>query len=218
MEQINLSAGTRQKTGKGPAKQLRRAGLVPGILYGGGIKNAIPVNLNNKELEKVLHTAAAGNVLVKLSLEGEGKPRTVMFKEIRRHPLTSSLEHVDLLQVQMDHKVMIEVPLHITGKAAGLALGGIVQQMERKVKVECLPTNIPDSLEVDVTPLSIGQSLHVRDVPLPDGVRILADAGMTVASVVAPTAEAAPKTAEEVQAELAKSFEEKVEAEEKKEE
>lgn len=216
MEQINLSAKKRENTGKGPARRLRSSGFIPAILYGAHVQDAITLALDNKELEKVLHTAAGGNVLVSLNLEGDKKPRMVMFKEIMRHPLTSSIEHVDLFEVLMDHKVTVEVPIHIVGKAQGVALGGIVQQEARKVKVECLPTNIPDSLDADVTPLGIGQSLHVRDIKLTEGVRVLADADMTIVSVVAPTVEVAPKTAEEVQAELAKSFEEK--EEEKKEE
>lgn len=216
MEQINLSAKKRENTGKGPARRLRSSGLIPAILYGAHVQNAISLTLDNKELEKVLHTGAGGNVLVSLSLEGDKKPRMVMFKEIMRHPLTRSIAHVDLFEVLMDHKVTVEIPLHIVGKAQGIALGGIVQQEARRVKVECLPSNIPDSLDIDVTPLGIGQSLHVRDIQLTAGIKILADADMTVVSVVAPTTEVAPKTAEEVQAELAKSFEEK--EEEKKEE
>ncbi len=215
MEQINLSAKIREKTGKGPARRLRVSGRVPAILYGASVKDSIILTLDNKELEKALHTAAGGNVLVSLNLEGD-KRRMVMFKEVMRHPLTSFIEHVDLFEVLMDHKVTVEVPVHVVGKAQGAALGGILQQEARKVKVECLPSNIPASLDVDVTALGIGQSLHVRDIELTEGVRVLADADMTVVSIVAPTAEAAPKTAEEVQAELAKSFEEK--GEEKKEE
>ncbi len=215
MERINLSAKSRQETGKGPARRLRNSGLVPAVLYGSGIKGAVPVSLNGKELDKILHTAAGGNVLVNLNVEGD-RNRTVMFKEILRHPLKGSIEHVDLLEILMDHKLTVEVPIHIVGKAAGLAFGGIVSQEHRKIKIECLPTHIPDSFDLDVTPLGIGQSLHVKDIQLAEGLRALDDLDMTIVSIVAPTAEVAPKTAEEVEAELAKSFEEKEEA--KKEE
>ncbi|MDO8426132.1 MAG: 50S ribosomal protein L25 [Deltaproteobacteria bacterium] len=215
MEQINLLAKSRQETGKGPARRLRNSGLVPAVLYGSGIKGAVSISLNGKELQKVLHTAAGGNVLVSLSVEGD-KTRTVMFKDILRHPLKGSIEHVDLLEILMDHKIIVEVPVHITGRAAGLAFGGIVSQDHRKVRVECLPSQIPDSFDVDVTPLGIGQSFHVKDINLPEGLKALDDPDMTIVSVVAPMAEVAPKTAEEVEAELAKSFEEKEEV--KKEE
>lgn len=215
MEQINLTAQARSENGKCPARRLRSAGKVPAILYGKGIKSALSISLDNKELEKVLHTAAGGNVLLNLNLEG--KNRMVMFKEILRHPLKGSILHVDLFEILMDHKLIVEVPIHITGKAEGLAFGGIVQQEARKVKIECFPNSIPDSIDVDVTPLGIGHSFHVSDIKLAEGLRVLDEPAMTIVSVVSPTEEVAPKTAEEVQAELSKSFEEKEEAGAKKE-
>ncbi len=210
MEQINLSAQPRPATGKAAAGRLRREDLVPAILYGQAIKGAISLTLNNKELEKVLHTAAGGNVLVNLAVQGD-KTRTVMFKEVSRHPLKGSLQHVDMVEIQMDHKITVDVPVHLVGKAEGVAFGGIVQQEHRTVKIECLPTQIPASIDVDITKLGIGQSLHVSDMKLAEGVEIVDEATTTIVSVVAPTAEVAPKTAEEVEAELAKSFAEKEE-------
>ncbi len=210
MEQINLTAQPRPATGKAAAGRLRREDLVPAILYGQAIKGAISLTLNNKELEKVLHTAAGGNVLVNLAVQGD-KTRTVMFKEVSRHPLKGSLQHVDLVEIQMDHKITVDVPVHLVGKAEGVAFGGIVQQEHRTVKIECLPTQIPASIDVDITKLGIGQSLHVSDMKLAEGVEVIDEASTTIVSVVAPTAEVAPKTAEEVEAELAKSFAEKEE-------
>lgn len=218
MEQINLSAQPRNEIGKGHAGRIRAAGSVPAILYGASIKGAIALTLNGKELYKVLHTAAGGNVLVNLSVEGDKKARMVMFKELTRHPLKGSVEHVDLMEILMDHKIVVEVPLHVIGKAAGLAYGGIVTQELRRLRIECLPTQIPDSIDVDVTPLNVGFSLHVKDLSLAEGLRAVGDLDSTIVSVVAPTAEVAPKTAEEVEAELAKSFEEKEEAGKKEEE
>lgn len=209
MEQINLSAEPRENKGKGPAKRLRASGKIPGILYGPGVEGAFQIALNNKELEKVLHTGAGGNVLVNLDLTG--KKKMVMFKDITRHPLRGSILHVDLFEVQMDHKIVVEVPVHIVGKAAGIVFGGIVQQEARKVRIECFPSNIPDSFDLDVTPLGLGQSLHVSDLKLGEGLRAVDEAEMTIVSIVSPTAEVAPKTAEEVEAELAKSFAEKEE-------
>ncbi|MBI5588341.1 MAG: 50S ribosomal protein L25 [Deltaproteobacteria bacterium] len=210
MEQINLSAQPRQTRGKCAAGRLRRTGSVPAVLYGQGIKGAITLALSNKELEKVLHTAAGGNVLVNLSLEGD-KARMVMFKEVSRHPLRGSLQHVDFVEIRMDHKITVDVPVHLTGKAEGLAFGGIIQQEHRTVKVECLPTQIPDSVDLDITKLGVGQSLHASDIVLAEGLTVLDEPGTTIVSIVAPTAEVAPKTAEEVAAELAKSFAEKEE-------
>jgi large subunit ribosomal protein L25 len=168
-----------------------------------------------KELDKTLHTHAGGNVLVTLDIVGD-KSRTVMFKEVVRHPLRGTVMHVDLLEVNMNELVEIEVPVHLTGKAAGLAYGGIVQHETRTITIECLPSQIPDSIDVDITALNVGQSLHVKDIPLASGLKAVDDADLTIVSIVSPTAEVAPKTAEEVQAELAKSFAEKEEG--KKEE
>lgn len=218
MEQTTLLARPREQTGKCPNRRLRKDGRVPAVLYGKGIKDSIVLSLNAKELEKVLHTAAGGNVIVNLNLEGDKALKKAMFKSISHHPLTGAIEHIDLIEVRMDHNITITVPVHIVGKAAGAALGGIVQPGARGIRIECLPGQIPDAVDADVTPLGIGQALHVRDLSLPEGVKILDDLNMTIASVVAPTIEVAPKTAEEVEAELAKSFEEKEEPKEEKEE
>ena len=215
MEQINLTAQIRAEKGKGPAGRLRVAGRIPGILYGPGVEGAIALAVNGKELDKVLHTHAGGNVLVNLEIAGD-KNRTVMFKEIDRHPLRGTVLHVDLLEVDVNKTVEIEVPVHLSGKAAGLAFGGIVQHETRTITIECLPSQIPDSIDVDITALNVGQSIHVKDIKLGAGLTAIDDADLTVVSIVSPTAEVAPKTAEEVQAELAKSFAEKEEG--KKEE
>ncbi len=221
MEQINMASEPRDKTGKCPSRRLRKAGRVPAILYGSGTKGAVQLSLSNKELEKVLHTSAGENVLINLSLDDGKSIKTVMVKEISRHPLRGAIEHVDLFEVLMDKKIVVEVPIHLVGKAEGLAFGGIVQQETRKVRLECLPNQIPGSLDADVSALGIGQSLHVSDIKLPEGVKVLDDLEEMVVSVVAPVAEVEAKTAEEVEEELAKSFEEKEEGgvkEEKKEE
>lgn len=215
MEQINLTAQIRAERGNGPAGRLRAAGRVPGIVYGPGVEGAISVAVDGKELDKVLHTHAGGNVLVNLEIAGD-KSRTVMFKEIDRHPLRGTVIHVDLLEVNLSKTVEIEVPVHLTGKAAGLAFGGIVQHETRTLTIECLPSVIPDSIDVDITALNVGQSIHVKDIKLAEGLTAIDDADLTVVSIVSPTAEVAPKTAEEVEAELAKSFAEKEEG--KKEE
>jgi len=209
MEQVNLTAQKRIATGKGAAGRLRTAGSVPGVIYGPGIEGALSIAVKGKEMEKVLHTSAGGNVLVSLNLEGETKPRMAMFKAVRRHPLKGTIEHVDLLQIQMDHRIVVEVPVHVIGKAAGLTFGGVIQLESRTVRIECFPDRIPTGIDIDVTKLNVGHSLHIKDMTLPEGARAVADPMATLVSVVAPTAEVAPKTAEEVQAELAKSFEEK---------
>ncbi len=206
MEQIELSAQSRAEQGKGPARRLRITGRVPAVLYGAGIEGSEKLSLDNKELSKVLHTEAGKNVLVNLNLDGVGKPRLVMFKEVVRHPLKETIQHVDLFVVSMENSIVVEVPIHLVGKSEGVTLGGLLQQELRQVKVECLPNNIPDAIDCDITELGIGQNLHIGDLTFPGGVSAHDDPAGTIVSVVAPAAESDEKSAEEAEEELNKSF------------
>jgi len=209
-EEISLPAGLRSATGRAMARSLRREGRTPAVLYGPGIEKTISLSLNRKELEKVLHLSAGANVIVTLEIEG-GDKKTAMFKEVVRHPVHDTIEHVDLIHVVYGQLMTVEVPIYIIGKAKGVVLGGIVQHGARKMTVECLPRGIPDSLEVDITELGLGDAIHIKDVPLPEGVKLADDAELTVLSIVAPAAEEEAKSEEEAAEELAKSFEEKEE-------
>ena len=209
MDVIELKAGLRVETGKGPAKRLRMAGNLPAVLYGPEIDENLRLTLNSNELEKILHHTAGGTLLVSLLVDNAKKPKTVMFKEVVRDPVKDNLLHVDLMEVRMDQVVTVEVPLHIVGKSKGEAEGGVVQHDHRVIRGECLPDNIPASIDVDVTELDIGQSLHVGDLGLPEGLKVLDDLEMTIVSVVAPTIQEEEQTAEEMEEELAESFEEK---------
>ncbi len=210
MEEISLPAGIRSVTGRAVARSLRREGRTPAVLYGPGIEKSLPLSLNRKELERVLHLSAGANVIVTLDIEG-GDKKTAMFKEVVRHPVHNTIEHVDLIHVIYGTLITVEVPLHITGKAKGVVLGGIVQHGVREMTVECMPRAIPDSLDVDITELGLGDAIHIKDIKLPDGVRLADDEELTVLSIVAPAAEEETKTEEEAAEELAKSFEEKEE-------
>lgn len=219
MEQIELTAKQRHGVGKETAKKLRREGLVPAILYGPAIKDAMPLSLNNKDLKKALSTGARSNVLVNLKIQDDKKEkRVVMFRGFQRNVLTQEIIHADLYELLMDHNLVVDVPIHLTGKAQGVALGGILQQESRTLKIECMPNQIPDRIDVDVTNLTIGHSIHVKDIALLQGLKVVGDPNQTIALVAAPAAEVVVKSAEEIQAELAKSFEEKEKPEEKKEE
>ena len=196
MEQVDMSAWPRKEIGKGPCGRLRRQGFIPAVLYGPGMDENLYLKLGIKEVEKALFTHSSGNMLVNLKVEGEGA-RTVMFKTLTRDPLRDTIEHIDLLNILMDHKVVAEVPVVIKGQALGIADGGILQQETRKLRVECLPTQIPDRIEVDVKELGIGDSIHVRDLTLPEGVRVKDDEGTTIVLVSVPAAEVEVKPAVE---------------------
>jgi len=221
MEQVDLTAQPRSGIGKEIAKKLRKGGFVPCVLYGPAYKESIPLAIKAMELNNALTTEAKGNVIVNLKVEGDNKKaRTVMFRGFQRDPLKRDIIHVDLYEMLMDHKMVVDVPIHFTGKAQGVELGGILQHEARTLKIECLPNQIPDKIDVDVTSLAIGQSIHVKDITLSQGLRAIGDPGITIALVTAPMAEVEVKTAEEAKAEIAKSFEVKEEdkkAEEKKE-
>jgi len=215
MEQIELVAQQRKGIGKETVKKLRKEGLIPCILYGPAFKEAVPLTVTVLELSKALSTEAKSNVLVNLKIEGDKKKtRTVMFRGFQRDPLKRNIIHVDLYELLMDHKLVVDVPVHLTGKAQGVALGGILQQESRTLKVECLPNQIPDKIDVDVTSLTIGHSIHVKDIALPQGLKVVGEPNQTIALVAAPTAEVEVKSADEAKAEIAKSFE--IKEEEKK--
>lgn len=219
MDQIKLKAALRDETGKGPARRLRMAGNLPAVLYGPEIEENLKLSLDSNELEKILHHTAGATLLVNLLVDEAEKARTVMFKEVLRDPVKESLLHVDLMEVRMDQAVAVEIPIHIVGKSQGVAEGGIVQHDHRIIRGECMPDSIPASIDVDITELEIGQSLHVSDLTIPDGFKILEEEEVTIVSVVAPAVVEEEKTAEEMEEELAESFSEKEgEAGEKKEE
>ena len=207
-QEIALRADLREVTGRASARRLRRRGMAPAVLYGPGIEKTLHLGIPTKELERVLHLSAGANVIVTLEIEGRDK-KTAMFKEVARHPVTGGIEHVDLIHVVYGTLITVDVPLQVTGKAKGQVLGGVVQHGVRKVTVECMPRAIPDSIEVDITDLEIGDAVHLRDLTLPEGVSLKDDPEATVVTIVPPAAEAEAVTGEEAEEELARSFEEK---------
>jgi large subunit ribosomal protein L25 len=220
MEKRSLAAQWREGKGKEDARRLRNQGLIPAVVYGQRAET-IPVCLNPQELAKVLHGGAGERTLINLSIEGlEDGPitKTVILKEKQIDPLKRTLLHVDLYTIAMDEEINVGIPVRLVGKAAGVAQGGILEQVLREIEVKCLPADIPPSIDVDVSALNIGDSLHVADITL-EKAKILADPGQTVVTIVPPKEEVVAAVeevaAEEAEAEAA---EEKEEVEEEKEE
>ncbi|MDR7555701.1 MAG: 50S ribosomal protein L25 [Armatimonadota bacterium] len=197
MERVALKAQVRDGVGKGAARALRRQGMVPGVLYGQG-RAPRPVAVDARALEAVLHTHAGRNVLIDLELVGNGgEPTTVMVKEVQRGLFRHEPIHVDFHAVSLTETLQTHVPVVLKGTPKGVAEGGTIEHHLREVLVECLPTQIPDSIEVDVSALGVGRSLHVRDLTPPEGVRLLTPADEVVITVVAPRVhEEAPAAAE----------------------
>lgn len=190
MEKIALTAQVRDKAGKGVARTLRRNQMVPAVLYSHG--KSMPIAMGNKDVTKVLSTAGGEHALITLKLDGgkDGADRMALIKDYQVDPISGSLIHVDLMEVAMNEKVRIPVAVHIVGSAAGVKEGGIFQYGLRTLEIECLPNQIPDSIEVDITHLKVNESLHVRDIKLAGGIRVLTDADATVATIQPPISDA----------------------------
>jgi large subunit ribosomal protein L25 len=189
MANVALAAQWRKETGKGAARTLRRQALIPAVFYG---PEADPVLLSLKsvDLEKLIKTGAGENVLIDLAIETDKSTlsHTAMLKEIQLDPVKQTILHVDLYEISMDKKIQVEVPITLTGTALGVSEeGGILQQVSRTLEISCLPNNIPDAFELDVTDLKIGDSLHVSDLKIPQDIEVLVEEELTVATVVPPT-------------------------------
>jgi large subunit ribosomal protein L25 len=183
---VALAASPRDKSGKGAARQLRFQKKVPGVIYGHG-RPSQSLEIDAKALELALNGVEPESTIIELTLEGK-KARTLI-REIQRHPVRPDIIHVDFYEIHADEKVTLKVPVHLVGTADGVRnAGGVLDQVTREVEIEVLPDHIPDRVEIDVTSLIIGHSLHVRDLVIPNAT-ILTQADLTIATVVPPRAE-----------------------------
>lgn len=199
MEFVDLRVERRTEKGKGVARELRRRGQIPAILYGDG--EPIALKADPKTLVRVLGTEAGENVILNLTIvNGKEFTRTAMVKEVQVDPVTGKPLHADFLAISMERPIEVEVPVEATGIALGVKdKGGVLDQILRELRVRCLPGAIPDKITLDVSALDIGDVLHVSDLPIPHGVELLTDREQTVVTVVAPRVEeevAAPAEAE----------------------
>lgn len=186
MEKIALTAQIRDKAGKGVARSLRRNSMVPAVLYGHG--KSLPIAMGSKEMLKVLNTEGGEHALISLKLDGAGEDgtRMALIKDYQVDPIGGSLLHVDLMEVAMHEKVRIPVAVHIVGSSIGVKEGGIFQYGLRELEIECLPNQIPESIDVDITALKVNESIHVSEVKMPEGVKVLSDPDATLATIQPP--------------------------------
>jgi large subunit ribosomal protein L25 len=189
-QELVIEAERRNDMGKNASRRLRRAGRIPAVLYGGD-GAAMPLSLEPKVIESILHSEAGENTLFGLRVTGSGPvPGKVMIKEHQIDPLTSSLVHADLMRIAMDRAIRVQVAIHTVGVARGVKLnGGILDHPLREVEVECLPADIPERIDVDISELDLGKSIRISDLQMPSGVKMLSDPNMAVVAVVAPTVE-----------------------------
>lgn len=194
MKEVTLAAKLRSETGKGAARQLRMAGNIPAVVYGPETE-AFSVEVAEKDLRNAVKEATSTSAIFDLDIDG--KQNKVIIRDIQRDPVTSKVTHVDFHAISMNKPIHITVPIHITGTAVGVKTdGGILQTVMRELDVSCLPKDIPDHIEIDVDELSIGDSIHVRDIEVPN-VTILSEERRTIVVVAAPTVTVEPETEEE---------------------
>lgn len=200
MADVTLTAERRTAGGKGPAGRVRREGQVPAVVYGLGEDNA-SVSVSARELGHILSGESGANTLITLKVDGHSQ--LTLARQIQRHPVKGTLVHVDFVRVRADQTIQAEVPVHLTGDAEGVAVGGVLEQLVHTLSVEALPRNIPPSIEHDITALEIGSAVHVRDLAVPSSVTVMQAEDDLVAQISAPRVveEEVPEEGEEVEGE-----------------
>ncbi len=186
MEVTDLAVQIRKEQKKGPARRFRQKGLIPAIFYGRSAKNIL-LTVKNDELVK-LHNEKKDHAFIKLIIDDGGDKKIEklsLIKEMQFQPLTGKFYHVDFYEVDMKAKLTFEVSLQFVGKCIGVENGGELQHIKRLVKVSCLPENLPDHIEVDVTSLDIGDSIKIKELKLTDGITVLDQADAAVVAVAA---------------------------------
>ena len=187
MSENVLAVELRDGTGKSVTRKLRRAGRVPAVVYGHG-KASVSLTFDPKSLESILKTSDAGvNTLIGLEGDSVIAGKTVLVKELQRDPIHGSLVHADLFEVDPEEKIAVSVPVHVVGMAEGITMGGILDHALREIELECLPSAIPDAIELDVTSLKLGESIHVRDLTVAEGISVRTHDELPVVSVILPT-------------------------------
>jgi large subunit ribosomal protein L25 len=217
LETVEIQAEPRDSGSKGKARRLRRSGKIPAVFYG---PKAETVSLAVGEKDFVTRVAGfEGSHLIRFQ---SGSPllsnKVALVKDLQLHPVTGNVLHVDFYEVDLTQKIQVMAPLHFVGKAEGVVRGGILQPVVREIEVECLPMEIPEYIDVEVSALDIGDSLHVEDLTMPPGVTAVYENNFTLVTVVPPSVEEAAPTAEAATAEVAEGAEAASPGEKKKEE
>jgi|SRR5687767_7332581 len=187
MASAKLSAKGRDGQGKGDNRKLRQTGYIPAVIYGHGEKTR-SVAVNQHELELLFSRVHVENTVIDLNVEGEKKPIRALVREVQTHPARGQIVHVDFYQIHAGERVTMQIPINFVGTAAGVKNGGILQHTMDELEVEVSADNIPESINIDVSALEIGDSVHVSDVQAPEGVKLLDNPDRSVCSVSPPQA------------------------------
>ena len=185
--QSQLEAKVREGSGKGSARKARAAGLIPAIVYGKHLEKPLQISVDPKAVKGAVNTSKRLNTVIGLKIGSDS--HMVLLKEYQQDQVTRELLHADFIHVKENEQVKVKVPVQLVGKAEGQGQGGILTQMRRELEVWALPAAIPEKIDVDVTPLKIGHSLHINDVKMPAGITVKTNVNYTLAVVTAPEAE-----------------------------
>jgi len=181
--EVALKADVREERGKGPARRLRASGKVPGTLYGRGI-DAVAVTVDARELDHTLSTDAGANVLIDLKIGSDN--HLTLARSLDRHPIRGTILHVDFLKIARDVAITVDVPVHFEGEAKGVKEGGVLEHHLWQLHIECLPGNVPERINIDVSNMDIGSIVRVADLTIPEGVTILTNEEEIVVTCVVP--------------------------------
>lgn len=200
MEQLELQATLRKTVGNSPARSLRRSGQIPAVLYGRKT-DPILLSVSVKSLENVLKQGNVFQIILNLVIQnGKKITKPTMIKELQTHPVTGNFIHIDFYEIDMKRQIKVMVPVVTRGQSVGVENGGMLNIVRRELELLCLPGDIPDAVEIDITELDIGDSIHIEDIPLGENIEIAVDVNFTVVTVLSPKVE--EEAIEEEEAEL----------------
>jgi large subunit ribosomal protein L25 len=200
LELIELQTTVRESVGNGAARSLRRSGQIPAVLYGPKTKSVL-LSVNIKDLEQMLKQGNAFQMILDLTIQnGKKVTKSAMIREFQTHPVSGNFIHIDFYEIDMKRQIKVMVPVVITGQSVGVEVGGMLNIVRREVELLCLPGDIPEAIDIDITALDIGDSIHIEDIPLGENVEISTDVNFTVVTVLSPKVE--EEVVEEEEAEL----------------
>lgn len=190
METLTLAARVREERGKGAARRLRRSGHIPAVFYGPKT-NPVALVVDYPELETILKKTSSENVILDLVMNsGRGsETKKTMIKGLQVDPISQNVLHADFYEISMDHEITVNVTIHLVNTPIGVTNGGIQQQIRREIMISCLPDKLVEKIDLDVSKLDIGDSYHISDIVLPEGVRSEVEGHLTVVTVAAPSVE-----------------------------
>jgi len=199
MEEIFLEAEPREELGRGKVKDLREKGFIPAVVYAQG-KESLSLKVSHKELLRLIHQHRIESVVINLKVKNDNKdkPRACLIKEIQYNPVHDDILHVDFNEISLSKVIKVNVPVVVKGEPVGVKQeGGSLEHILWEIEVECLPVDIPKGIEVDASHLKIGDSIHIKDITFPSGVKVLNDPAAIILSVTAPMKEEVPAEAVE---------------------